>query len=99
MGLSSLMSGAPETILLYHARGAGIPPFLPALRPSFLRVLLKIRYFFRGRGRVKIKSGAYMIICEHFYFHPNEEIGKKDNFLEAPLSRGHPRRSSIAFKT
>jgi hypothetical protein len=29
---------------------------------------------------VEIKSAAYMIICEHFYSRPNEEIRKKSNF-------------------
>ena len=29
---------------------------------------------------MEVKSGAYMIICEHFYIRPDEEIGKKSNF-------------------
>jgi hypothetical protein len=41
---------------------------------------LKIRDFFRGRGRVKIQTGAYIRVCEDLNFNPNEEIGKKINF-------------------
>jgi hypothetical protein len=41
------------------------------------KIELKISYFFRGRGKAEVKSGAYMSICEHFYFRPDKESGKK----------------------
>jgi len=31
-----------------------------------------------------MKSATYMLICEHFYFHPNKEIGEKSNFEKYP---------------
>src|SRR3972149_6336572 len=50
------------------------------LKTGGLKGNSKIGYFFRGRGRAKIKSGAYMRIREHFYFLPNKETGEKEQF-------------------
>ena len=43
-------------------------------------LLLKIRDFFCNQGRAEIKSGAYMPICEHFYFRTDAESWKKIDF-------------------
>ncbi|OGP14261.1 MAG: hypothetical protein A2052_01890 [Deltaproteobacteria bacterium GWA2_54_12] len=51
----------------------------PFLLRYDLKVSLKIGYFPEVEAGW-VKSRAYMAICEHFYFHPNEEIRKKNNF-------------------
>jgi hypothetical protein len=45
----------------------------------FYKYLKKLDIF-SGRGRVEIKSAAYMSICEHFYLRSDAEIGKKSDF-------------------
>ncbi len=38
------------------------------LGSHFIRLLLKIRYFFEVEAG--LKNGAYTNVCEHFYFRP-----------------------------
>jgi hypothetical protein len=54
-------------------------------------LILKVSYFFQGRGGVKVRNGAYTDIRDGFYFCSNKEIEKKSNFHASTFSIDQPR--------